>query len=387
MKRFGILLFLVLQMSVVIAEEQLIVCGAHPGEIYFAGIHPALAYPRTGFYFSSDGGEHIQLRGPAGWYGLLVADAQDSTLYQILDVDYITTDGGWSWSMVNDTSTYKYASGVIPGEIYRRGSHGLERSTNFGIDYEPCSFSGFPDTMWIQSTALGIDSGEVYVWGESGNLYYSSDYGENFTYQGDLYTTWGVNPWTSIVNGAVPGEIYIYLDDTKHIWRIWDYGDSVEVFANFYSGHDFWFGGIATSRQPGEVYFLAEKVDMSLDCRMHIYHTLNYGASWDFYEHIVYPTSVSPKSNIQIPSNISLTIFPNPTNAAFNVFYELNAMQNVRLMIYDVMGRQVWQHFAGVQQAGCYQVAWHDDALSSGTYVLQLRTSTLSTAKTITILK
>ena len=387
MKRFGVLLLLVLQVSVLTAEEQIIVCGTHPGEIYFDGIHPDIPYQRTGFYFSSNAGEHIEIRGSAGWYGLLVADAQDSTVYQILDRDYITTDGGWSWNIVNDTSAYKYASGVMPGEIYRRSSNGLERSINFGIDYEPCTSAGFPDTLSIHSTALGINSGEVYIWGAYGNLYYSDDYGENFTFLGDLYSTWGVNPWTSIVNGAVSGEIYIYLNDMLHIWRVWDYGDSVESFADFFVGHELWSGGIATSRQPGEVYFLAENVDMSLDCRMHIYHTVNYGASWDFYEHIVDPTSVSPKSNVQMPSNISLTIFPNPANAAFNIDYELNTMQDVRLIMYDVLGRQVWRNDIGTQSPGNYQLSFADNGLPGGKYFFQLKTKTITVIKSLTVLK
>ena len=79
-----------------------------------------------------------------------------------------------------------YAAGIIPGEIYRKinMSDNIERSIDYGDHFTPCTCSGGPD---VHSTALGLDSGEVYVFGDHGRLYYSQNYAESFTFLSDLY--------------------------------------------------------------------------------------------------------------------------------------------------------------------------------------------------------
>ena len=63
MKTLLLCLFLLtIGLTQVFAAPQFIICGSEPGEIYFSGLHP-LYFFDTGFYYSADSGQTLELRG------------------------------------------------------------------------------------------------------------------------------------------------------------------------------------------------------------------------------------------------------------------------------------------------------------------------------------
>ncbi|MCI0514446.1 N-acetylmuramoyl-L-alanine amidase [candidate division KSB1 bacterium] len=72
--------------------------------------------------------------------------------------------------------------------------------------------------------------------------------------------------------------------------------------------------------------------------------------------------------------------YPNPFNAATQIHYQLaGAVENVRLVIYDVLGKPVRTLVNTVQAAGVYQVSWDGkdaagNAVASGAYFYELTT-------------
>ena len=120
---------------------------------------------------------------------------------------------------------------------------------------------------------------------------------------------------------------------------------------------------------------------------MLIHHSTDYFQTWTMYEHIVEWEDVDNPQISIVPSQINLNIWPNPTNASFNISYELNAMQNVRLTIYDIMGRQVWRNDIGTQFPGVHRLSFSDDWLPSGRYFLLLQSGQKRVEKAITIIK
>jgi hypothetical protein len=374
-----------------------IVCGTNQGEIYLAAVHPRYI-GFAGFYYSQDYGENIVLRDSTGDYinfGLF-ADAADNILYRgqgTIYIDprfYITHDGGFSWNLVDTTSNGVMASGVITGELYRiiSQSDSLERSIDYGTSYHPCTCAGGPD-MGPHSVALGADSGEVYVLGDQGRLFYSQDFAKNFSFLADLDSVYNIYPYSRLYNGKMAGEVYIldyqYGPGFPRVWRISEYGAIVEMIAVF--DLQWWYCDLATGPVPGELYFLAQFPDMVPGGIIRIYHTTDYFQTWTMYEHIVNWEGVqSPKSH-PTPANITFNIWPNPTNAAFNISYELNAMQDVRLTMYDVLGRQVWRNDVGTQPPGVHRLSFADDELPSGRYFLVLESQQGRIRKAVTIIK
>lgn len=374
-------------------STQMIVCGTEPGEIYFAGPIPSL-WDFTGFYCSQNSGETIALRDsttdPSAFIALL-ADVADSTLYRrygYAPLMYLTTNGGYDWNAVGTTAAGDHASGVIPGELYQvmdEDINRLERSADYGIGYVPCTCAGGPSSLGIHSVALESDSGEVYILADFGKLFYSNDFAESFTLLVDLYSLYGILPQSYLLNGQQPGKVHVFHHDFQRIWRVTNYGSEVELIANF--NYLFCFYGAAVSRLPGELYFMAVYLDMIPGGTVHIYHTLDYFQSYIMFEHIIEPQGVNVPKTIMAPKNMNLNIYPSPTNTAFNISYELNAMLNVKLMIYDILGRQVWRNNIGIQSPGIHLLSFANDQLPSGRYFLLLQSQQGQIAKAITIIK
>ncbi|MEM6647702.1 MAG: T9SS type A sorting domain-containing protein [Bacteroidota bacterium] len=88
------------------------------------------------------------------------------------------------------------------------------------------------------------------------------------------------------------------------------------------------------------------------------------------------PTSISLKQN-----------YPNPFNPTTMIEFELDRAQDVRLAIYDVMGREVAVLVEGTQAAGTYRTQFDARNLASGTYFYSLRTPQGTISKTMLLMK
>ena len=394
MKRIILSTFLLFSSVCVYGSRQIIVCDNNPGEIYFVGLHPRL-WGASALYHSTDYGENIQLIDTTehyGFYGMLIADALDSALHRVAmiptETQYYSNNGGSNWEIVNNEASQAYASGVVAGEIYRRiilNSHNLERSVNNGVSYQYCSCYNFPDSLWIFSAALGIDPGEVYLYGNSGNLYYSNDYAENFEFKGDLESNWGVSPWSYLINGAEIGEVYFLQPEWQTIWRAVHFGDSAEVIADF--SFDSFTSGIASSDSPGELYFLANENDITPGGTINILHSTDYGENWTSFEHVIEWEDVPGHSSTLKPKDNPVKVWPNPANASYNISYELNSVMDVQIQLYNLLGQKLWHHHMGLQNPSNYQITLTNEKLPSGTYFLQLKTGQSIYTRTITIVK
>ncbi len=65
--------------------------------------------------------------------------------------------------------------------------------------------------------------------------------------------------------------------------------------------------------------------------------------------------------------------FPNPFRASTTMEYTLPAAADIRVAVYDVLGREVAVLAEGLRPAGTEQVTWDASALPAGLYVSQLR--------------
>ncbi len=101
-------------------------------------------------------------------------------------------------------------------------------------------------------------------------------------------------------------------------------------------------------------------------------------------------TSVSDQ-NLPVGFEI-LANYPNPFNPATTITYDVAARGQVRLAIYDVLGREVRMLVNDVQDGGRYDVRWdgRTDLLqpaTSGMYIARLSTDTGSRTLTMLLLK
>ncbi len=84
--------------------------------------------------------------------------------------------------------------------------------------------------------------------------------------------------------------------------------------------------------------------------------------------------AVTTEARESAGSEVAVMAYPNPFNPSTTLRYELPAQAQVRLAVYDVLGRVVATLVDGPQQAGSYTVAFEASHLPSGTYVYRLET-------------
>lgn len=91
---------------------------------------------------------------------------------------------------------------------------------------------------------------------------------------------------------------------------------------------------------------------------------------------------------LMLPTDFALeAAFPNPFNPSTTLRFALPEQANVRLVVFDVLGREVERLVDGVQPAGYHEVNFDAGNLPSGTYLYRLETPTGSFTKSLLLLK
>ncbi|HEX7070391.1 MAG TPA: YCF48-related protein, partial [Rhodothermales bacterium] len=87
-----------------------------------------------------------------------------------------------------------------------------------------------------------------------------------------------------------------------------------------------------------------------------------------------FTVDVEDAPEVELPDRIALDQnYPNPFNPATTIAYRLTEPSNVRLAVYDVLGRQVALLVDGPVSPGTHEVHFDAASLASGTYLYQLR--------------
>jgi|GEM_PF-5831423 len=88
------------------------------------------------------------------------------------------------------------------------------------------------------------------------------------------------------------------------------------------------------------------------------------------------------------PKEVSLhTAYPNPFNPTTTIRYSLAESTHARLVVYDLLGRQVDTLVDGIQNAGSHEVLFEASHLPSGTYLYRLTTPGNSLVRQFTLSK
>ena len=104
----------------------------------------------------------------------------------------------------------------------------------------------------------------------------------------------------------------------------------------------------------------------------------------------VYPgwTSIEETGEGAIPSEFALQQnYPNPFNPITAIAYQLSAVSNVDLTIFDVNGRKVTTLVNELQESGIYTVSFDASSLPGGVYFYRLLTDNWSDTKKMLLIK
>lgn len=265
-----------------------------------------------------------------------------------------TTDGGLHWSQVEIDSSffagfpvsrfkflnpqYGYACGGVmdlAGVIWRTTNFG-ERWIAYGIGPEPI----FDIEIFNLTTALGV----------GGDLEYGPSYsrttngGINWTYDtlGLFGIAYSVSFRTRSEGWAPLGfsQKWMYTMDSARTWQTFDSPDSSSIY---------------------DVQFTDKRNGFAVG---------DNGVVLKFNSTLInIPNSISN----QIPSENKLfQNYPNPFNPASNIKFQISKTTNVKLVVNDVLGREVTVLFHENLNPGTYEMEFDGTNLPSGVYFYQL---------------
>jgi len=89
-----------------------------------------------------------------------------------------------------------------------------------------------------------------------------------------------------------------------------------------------------------------------------------------------------------VPSTLSLEQnYPNPFNPNTKIEYRLNESGNVKVSVFDLLGREVAVLINEEQPVGRYAVSWNAADMPSGMYICRLQSGNGSLVRRMLLLK
>lgn len=99
------------------------------------------------------------------------------------------------------------------------------------------------------------------------------------------------------------------------------------------------------------------------------------------------PIGVITNSN-ELPRQFKLNQnYPNPFNPRTIINYQLPISNFVKLIVYDILGREVTELVNSMQKAGFYEVEWDGSNLASGVYLYKIEAGTFVDSKKMVLVK
>ena len=96
----------------------------------------------------------------------------------------------------------------------------------------------------------------------------------------------------------------------------------------------------------------------------------------------------SEEEDFTRPTNFVLNQnYPNPFNPSTEISFELPSQSDVRVEVYDMMGRRVATAANGTYTAGTHSVTFDASNLSSGTYIYRLITDSFQQSRSMVLIK
>jgi hypothetical protein len=92
--------------------------------------------------------------------------------------------------------------------------------------------------------------------------------------------------------------------------------------------------------------------------------------------------------NANVPKEFSLfQNYPNPFNPVTNINFSIPKSGMVKLVVYDILGKQVYELVNGNYNAGSYKVDFNASFLSSGVYFYKIEAEGFTDVKKMMLVK
>jgi len=279
---------------------------------------------------------------------------------------------GLNWSVVPSGTTRNLkAVSSHPSDIeyvIATGEKGtILRSTNYGFSWVNVSL---PDTTIDfncinQATSNGTEISNFYIAGSQGKIYKSTNHGATWV----LKSSGTTNTLRSI---------YFSTDDSGAVT-----GDNGTVRMTT-NGGETWFTDPYFANASGSITSISRMPRSSKTVTALSDNNTLLVASENSITVVIGIQNV----NTEIPMAFSLSQnYPNPFNPKTNIDLKLNKSGFVKLVIYDVSGKELKTLISKHLKAGVYKVDWDGSKYSSGIYFYKIFTDEFRETKKMILIK
>ncbi|MCC6866979.1 MAG: T9SS type A sorting domain-containing protein [Ignavibacteria bacterium] len=292
------------------------------------------------FLKTTDGGLNwTNTNVPQGQYNALsFLNEQTGWLCTFQGVIRRTTDGGSNWDSLStgsggplrDIQFLNFQTGWVVGD----GGY-IRKTTNGGLNWF-FQFFGTTADFWYNSLQfINVNTG--WVAGRNNRIFRTTNSGNN---------------WDTV--SLTPGICLHFVNSLTG----WTAGDDGDIYKTTNGGLNFYpqtipvTGGFFT-----DIEFVNDTTGWAVDV-FAILHTTNGGTY----------VAIEPLSNIT-PLSFNLNqSYPNPFNPATTIEFELPIEDNIKILVHDILGREVHKVIEERLKAGSYRFEFDGSVLSSGIY-------------------
>ncbi len=315
---------------------------------------------------------------------------------------YKTTDGGVTWQDNLNSFFYQHFYNLYFGNQltgYLSSFNGLYKTTNAGANWDmvltlTVQNVNYPSYRRIHffdvNTGIFLsDSGKIYKTTDQGASWSISYVNPDYSFRDINF----INSSTGFIIGL--NGIVLKTTDQGSNWNIINIGTSASLFSlkftNGLIGYLTKENGVLKTTDGGNSW--QEVLQQGSDTLFSVFFLnpeVGYvgGTNGKVFKTITGGVIGINQISTEIPNDFNLEQnYPNPFNPATNIKFNIPKLSNVRLAIYDMLGREMESLVNQQLTPGTYEVNWNASKFSSGIYMYRLVTNDFSMVKKMSLIK
>ena len=273
-----------------------------------------------------------------------------------------------------DSAGYFYF-GSRNGKIYKIE---LTGTSNAGIIWQISLSSAITSSPTIDANGniyVGTEDGKFYSLNKSGGIRWY------FQTPAQIKSTATITTSQKIYFGNDAGEIYGL--DTNKIVRFYYIDSSKISCAMLYQNRTLYFGN-----EAGRIFALYDSIDGSRGPVKPVWGTFQNNVRRTGNQHDDGPSIGIQKITNIIPVRFELfQNYPNPFNPVTNIRYNVASLKFIKLIVYDILGKEIATLVNEKLQPGTYEVTWDGSQYPSGAYFYKLTAGDFKETKRMLLIK
>jgi hypothetical protein len=315
---------------------------------------------------------------------------------------YKTTDGGITWQDNLNSFFYQHFYNMYFGNQftgYLSSFNGLYKTTNAGANWDLTLTMTIPNVNYPSYRRIFFfDVNTGFFLSDSGNIFKTTNQGINWviSYVNPDFSFRDIN-FINSNTGFIVGLNGVYLKTTNQgaVWNSVNIGTSSSLysikFTNALIGYLAKENGVLKTTDGGNTwqevlqqgndtlfsaFFLNPEVGFVGGTNGKVFKTTTGG--------VIGINQIST----EIPNEFDLEQnYPNPFNPTTNIKFAIPKLANVRLAVYDLLGREVESLVNQQLTPGTYEVNWNAAKFSSGIYMYRIVANDFSMVKKMSLIK